>query len=64
MCAETEGGRLKGSQIYLDVASVGATTLPKSRSPAVNDIFFQRSAPQIPGQTGYTSYHTGAASPR
>ncbi len=25
MCAETEGGRLKGSQIYLDVASVGAT---------------------------------------
>jgi len=25
MCAESEGGRLKGSQIYLDVASVGAT---------------------------------------
>ena len=25
MCAATEGGRMKGSQIYLDVASVGAT---------------------------------------
>ena len=25
MCAAAEGGRLKGSQIYLDVASVGAT---------------------------------------
>ena len=25
MCAKAEGGRLKGSQIYLDVASVGAT---------------------------------------
>ena len=25
MCAQTEGGRMKGSQIYLDVASVGAT---------------------------------------
>ena len=25
MCAETETGRLKGNQIYLDVASVGAT---------------------------------------
>ncbi|MCI9290076.1 MAG: UDP-N-acetylglucosamine 1-carboxyvinyltransferase [Oscillospiraceae bacterium] len=25
MCAEADGGRMKGSQIYLDVASVGAT---------------------------------------
>ena len=25
MCADAEGGRMKGSQIYLDVASVGAT---------------------------------------
>ena len=25
MCAKAEGGRMKGSQIYLDVASVGAT---------------------------------------
>ena len=51
---DAHGGVLRAADRYLTI----------KRSPAVNDIFFQRSAPQIPGQTGYTSYHTGAASPR